>query len=181
VRSRVLIGVGAWLLGAVAATGGSLYAIAQLGRGLIGQHTNQESVAMVNAQLAHDGAAPTESPVRSPSPTASPNASHARTASRSGGHHHPAPPVRYSSRLLRSEGGTAAAACSADGAQLLYESPTQGFEVFRVVRGPSAVASVTFTNSSVGVSIKATCDTSGVPVAQVTKFQWSAWDAHHDE
>ena len=55
-RSRVLIGAGAWLLGAVAATAGSLYAVDQLGQGLLAQHTKQVSVAMVNAELAQDGA-----------------------------------------------------------------------------------------------------------------------------
>jgi len=44
------IGAGACLLGAASATAGSIYAIAQLGQGLVEQHTTQVSVAMVNAE-----------------------------------------------------------------------------------------------------------------------------------
>jgi hypothetical protein len=181
VRSRVLLGVGGWLLGAGAATAGSLYAIAQLGQGLIEQRTNQVSVAMVNAALAQDGAEPAANPQPNPSPTTSPNATHSPAKPRSRNTHQVAPPATYSSKALTSAGGWAAATCGPDGARLLYESPAQGFEVFHVVPGPSAIASVTFASSSVGVSIKVTCDTSGVPVGRVTKFQRGAWGPHHDE
>ena len=84
-RSRVLIGAGAWLLGAVAATAGSLYAVDQLGQGLLAQHTKQVSVAMVNAELAQDGGSkpvqtPTPSQSPSPRPKASPSTHKARPA-----------------------------------------------------------------------------------------------------
>src|SRR6266851_1563443 len=74
----------------------------------------------------------------------------------------------------RSGDGTAEATCGPHGARLLYESPAQGLEVFHIAPGPGTVASVTFANSSVGVSIKVTCDSSGVPVGQDTKFQRGA-------
>ena len=175
-RSRVLIAVGAWLLGALAATGGSLYAVAQLGHGLIEQHTKQVTVAMVNAELAQDSSAHTIGPALSLSPTVS----HAATAPRSGSKHSAAPPVTYSSKVFTSDGGTASATCGPGGAQLHWEIPVNGFEVSRLEPGPSAVASVTFTNSSGGVSMKVTCSTSGVPVEQVSAFGWGG-STHHDE
>jgi hypothetical protein len=178
VGSRVLVGASAWLLGAASATGGSLYAIAQLGQGLVGQHTNQFSIAMVNAEFAQTAAtALSKSPVTRPSP----NASHSPGTPRSGGKHHVAPPVTYSSKVLTSEGGTAAANCGPDGAHLLYSSPAQGFEILRFVPGPGAVASVIFINSSIGVVMKVTCGSAGSPVAHVSDFQRGGWGPHHDE
>ena len=178
-RSRVLIGVGAWLLGAVSATAGSLYAVAQLGQGLVDQPAKQVTVAMVNAELAQDEpAAPSMYPAPSASPKAAPGPASAGASRR-----HPAvPPVtRNPQKILTSKGGVAAAACGRGGARLLYESPAQGFEVTRVAPGPSPEASVTFTNSSVGVTIKVTCGSSGTPAGQVSQFSLGGWSPHHDE
>jgi len=181
VGSKFLIGAGAWLLGAASATFGSLYAIAQLGQGLGGQHTTQVSVAMVNAELAKGSAAQATATAPSPSPSASPTISHAAATRRSGPKHHATPPVTYSSKVLTSDGGTAEAACGSDGARLLYEIAAQGFEVDHFEPGPSAVASVTFFSSSIGVIMKVACNSAGVPVAQVSEFQPTAWGPHHDE
>jgi hypothetical protein len=183
VPSRVLIGAGALLLGAASATAGSLYAIAQLGQGLVAQPTAQVSVAMVNAELAQVGTnAPATGRDARHSPTASQKAAPARANRRAGGRHRAAPPVtRNPGKLLSSSGGTTIAACSTEGAELLYSSPAQGFEVFRFVRGPSAVASVTFIDSSIGVVMKVTCDSLGDPVAQVSELQRPSWGPHHDD
>src|SRR5260370_22842100 len=75
-----MLGVGAWLLGAVSATAGSLYAVDQLGKGLLEQHAGRISVAAVNAELAQENSgrlshAPAPSP--SPSPSTAPGHSHA--------------------------------------------------------------------------------------------------------
>src|SRR5262249_30991795 len=153
VRSRVLIAAGAWLLGAVTATGGSLYAVAQLGQGLIEQHTKQVTVAMVNAELAQDGSARTAIP----SPAVSPQVSQAATKPRSDPTHHAAPTVTSSRQWFNSEDGWAWASCGPNGAQLLSYSPANGFDIHHVETGPSAVASVTFTDSSGGVTMKVTC------------------------
>jgi hypothetical protein len=181
VGSRVLIGVGAWLLGAAAATASSLYAVAQLGQGLVEQHSSQVSVAMVNAELAQDGAPRTENAVLSPSPSASPKVSHSSARRRSGRKNAPNPPVMYASKVLTSDGGWAAAACGPDGARLLRESPALGFTISpRIVRGPGTVASVTFTDTSTGVIMKVTCS-AGVPVAQVSDFNRGGWGPHDDK
>jgi hypothetical protein len=174
VPSRVFVGVGAWLVGAASATAGSIYAVAQLGQGLVEQHTTQVSVAMVNAELAQGGGAMAATgPVTGSSPTAS----HTPAKRHSGGQHRAVPPLSGNpGRLLTSPGGTTIASCSQDRAELLSSSPYQGFQEARFVGGPSAVASVTFTNSSIGVIMKVTCD-AGVPVAHVSEFQVY----HHDE
>ena len=180
--SRVLIGAGAWLLGAVAATAGSLYAVDQLGQGLFEQHTKPFSVAMVNAELAQDGAsgpAPTPTPSQSPSPA--PKASHSAQKARPAPTRRAAKPVtRNASKLLTSAGGTAVASCGPGGAYLQYWSPnpSQGFETHNVVRGPAAVASVTFTSNSSEIVLRVTCTSAGVPVPHVTK---KSWGGGHDD
>ena len=176
----MLIGAGAWLLGAVAATAGSLYAVDQLGQGLFAQRTKQVSVAMVNAELAQDGASrPARTPKPSHSPTASPKASHSPHRARPVPTHQAAKPVtRNASKLLTSAGGTAVASCQQGGAYLLYSSPAQGYEADDVVRGPSAVASVTFTSNSRKVILRVTCTSSGVPTAHVTT---KSWGGGHDD
>jgi len=178
VRSRVLIGVGAWLLGAVAATAGSLYAVDQLGHGLFAQHTKQFSVAMVNAELAQDGASrSSQTPAPSQSPTPAPR------TSRSGHKVRPAttrptakPVTRSASKLLTSPGGTAVASCQQSGAFLIYWSPDQGFETRDFVRGPSPVASVTFASDSREVVVRVTCTSSGVPTPHVSAKSWGGHD-----
>jgi hypothetical protein len=181
VGSKVIIGVGAWLLGAVTATGGSLYAVAQLGQGLVEQHSKQVSIAMVNAEL-RDAGPPSTSPAPSRTPAASPKASHTPATSLSGATHRAAPAVtRDASRLLTSEGGWAEATCSQGQASLHPVSPALSFEVVpdNLNLGPSAVASVTFADSSSSVTMKVTCDSSGVPVEHVS--EWGSWSPHHDE
>jgi hypothetical protein len=170
VRSRVLIGVGAWLLGAVAATAGSLYAVDQLGQGLFAQHTKQFSVAMVNAELAQDRTSrPSQPPAPSHSPTPAPQASDSARKVRPAATRATAKPVtRNAGKLLMSRGGTAVASCRRGGAVLIYSSPYQGYEVRDFVRGPSRVASVTFASDSREVVLRVTCTSSGIPAPQVS-------------
>jgi hypothetical protein len=185
VGSRVLVGASAWLLGAASATAGSLYAVAQLGQGLVAQHATRVSVAMVNAELAQDGAtASATGPDARPSPTTSLKALATSAMHRSGGRHQTAPPVTSNpGKLLSSVGGTTVATCSSAGAELLSwsPSPAQEFEVHRVVAGPSDVASVTFMNSSIGVIMNVRCDSLGVPVPLDHEFKRNSWGNHHDE
>src|SRR5260370_38809415 len=74
-----MLGVGAWLLGAVSATAGSLYAVDQLGKGLFEQHAGRISVAVVNAELAQANSGRlSHAPAPSPSPpSTAPGHSHA--------------------------------------------------------------------------------------------------------
>ena len=185
-RSRPLIGVSAWLLGALTATGGSLYAVDLLGQGLLEQHSKQVSVAMVNAELAqetsgHAGKLPGASPGpsalqagRTPAPGAPDKA---RPLPSSGAS---APGGGAAARLLTSSGGTAEATCQNGLAHLLFWSPAQGFDVSGQRPGPASAASVTFTDSSGGVTMRVTCTSSGVPVAHNSSFQWGG-GTHHDE
>jgi hypothetical protein len=185
VRSRILLGVGAWVLGAASATAGSLFAVDQLGQSLVAQHTKQISVAMVNAELAQETAdrtTPGVTPSSSPYPSASPSTSHARhrpaavRASHRARHAH----RQQSSKLLTSQGGTVAASCDNGLARLLYWSPAQGFEAGDVSKGPARVASVSFTDSSGGVVMRIACTSAGVPAAHVSPLGWSG-GSHHDE
>jgi hypothetical protein len=175
VRSRILLGVSAWLLGAVSATAGSLYAVDQLGEGLLAQHSKEISVATVNAELALENSDQSASAMPAHSPLArhpAPKVRHSSTA-------RPARPVRPASKLLTSSGGTAAASCENGLAHLLYWSPGQGFEADDVNAGPSLVASVSFTNSSGGVVMRVICGAGGVPQAHVSALSWGG--SQHDQ
>lgn len=186
-RSRVPIGVSAWLLGALTATGGSLYAVEQLGQGLLEQHTKQVSVAMVNAELALENSSSAgRGPTQSPSPSVSPGRTGGRTGPTVPDKAKPltsrkasAPVAGAAEKLLDSSGGTAEAICRGGLAHLQYWIPAQGFEVLRVQPGPTSVASVTFTDATGGVTMRISCTGSGVPVARTSPFQWVG--VHHDE
>ncbi len=67
-RKRVFIGVGAWVVGAGVATGGSLLAVSLLGQGIASSPSEQLSGSAVNNALASGtsatpaGAGPSASP-----------------------------------------------------------------------------------------------------------------------
>jgi hypothetical protein len=167
VRSRILVGAGAWLLGAAAATGGSLYAVHQLGQGLLNERSKQVTAAMVNAELTRENAE------RAPaSPSSSPSASARPGRSKQQKPKSPSPSPSTSSstdpgQLLTAPDGTAVAVCQQGNARLVYWSPQPGFEVARVVRGPAPAATVIFRGSSGGEVMKVTCD-STQPVEHVS-------------
>src|SRR5882757_2293123 len=68
VHSRVVLAAGAWLLGVVAATGGSLAAVSLIGQSLAAPPTQQLTVSAVNHALASGKREPTPSPAARPSP-----------------------------------------------------------------------------------------------------------------
>jgi len=177
-----MLGVSAWLLGALSATAGSLYAVDQLGQGLLEQHAGRISVAMVNAELARENVSQAPGPSLSPSPSAAPR--YSRTPQKRAASAPIRRPARHvpanAGKLLNSAGGTAAATCQNGLAHLLYWSPQQGFAVHHVQAGPTSVAEVSFTDSSGGVVLHVTCS-SGVPAAHVSTFQWGDGGTHHDE
>jgi hypothetical protein len=168
VRSRILVGAGAWLLGAAAATGGSLYAVHQLGQGLLDQRTKQVTAAMVNAELTREN-----SERGSASPRSSPRASARSSPSRRSKSPSPSPSASTSAdagQLLTAPDGTAVAVCQNGNARLVYWSPQQGYEVARVVRGPAPVATVIFRGSGGGEVMKVSCDGTQ-PVEHVSPLQ----------
>jgi hypothetical protein len=169
VSSRFLVGVGAWLLGAVTATTGSMIAVDQLAHGLLGSPVQQLSGSSAADLEAGD------SPL-SPSPTASAGDSasagqpvahvtHAASASpaASAGAAAAQSPV---GTLLESGDGSVMAICQPAGAYLLYWSPDQGFQADQVYRGPAAIASVTFRGSAGSILMQVSCP-AGTPVARL--------------
>lgn len=172
-RSRILIGAAAWLLGAVAATAGSLLAVEQLGEGILQQQSGELSVSAINARLAAERGS-TGTPHASGSATPTPRSS-ARTK-------HPAGAKATRSvapgRILGSADGTAFAECRAGGAYLVYWTPQNGFDAEHVVQGPAPVARVVFHGAASGVIMKVSCR-AGRPIAHLTTFRW-ANDSGHD-
>jgi len=177
VRSRVLLGVGAWLLGAASATVGSLYAVGQLGNSLLAVSTKQISVAVVNADLARENARHAE-PLRDSTHSNNRSTDRRKKVAAKPAHVKASPSPSQSASpapspppgiLLTSPDGSTEATCMSGGAYLSYWSPQPGFEVDDVMRGPAAVASVSFRDVSGGIEIRVSCD-SGVPVKRLVKL-----------
>lgn len=180
-HTRILFGVAAWVLGAGAATAGSLLAVSLLGQGITGGSGQLVSQDAVNRALASEAteASPSPSPVVTaiapamtvsgpPSPTRAATPSPVTSATAPP----PAPatttaapsPAPTSGTVLTSPGGTVVAACPATGAYLVSWSPLQGYEVGDVARGPAATARVTFESISSHVTMVVSCS-AGVPSA----------------
>ena len=179
VSARYLVGVGAWLLGAAVATGGSLFAVSLLGQSLAPAPSQQLTVTAVNRALAWAAAEGTRSPAAatsSPSPTPAPRHLKARRSAPAttpaatppaATPAAPAPAPQPTSRVLTSSGGTVVTSCEAAGAYLVSWSPQQGFAASHVLRGPVAKAKVTFSSSRRVVTMTVTCS-GGTPSATIT-------------
>jgi serine/threonine-protein kinase len=167
VHSRVFLTISAWLLGAIAATGGSLVAVALIGQSIGGPATQQLTASGINRALAADNHGSGSSPADSPSATATPARPPAKAT--------PSAPVSGASpaaaaptgTLLSSPGGSVVAACYPAGAYLISWSPQSGYTADDVLRGPAATAQLQFESGSQGVSMVVTC-TGSVPSASVT-------------
>jgi hypothetical protein len=170
VSARFLAGVGAWLLGAGAATGGSLLAVSVLGQGLAPAPSQQLTESAVSRALASEAVEATPSP-SAPRPVVSTSATplvpHVKkhSAAPSVPSSSPAPPP--TDTVLTSIGGTVMADCRAAGAYLASWSPAQGYEATRVIRGPAATAKVTFTSSRKLVTMAISCS-GGTPSTATT-------------
>jgi hypothetical protein len=183
VRGRILIvGVSAWLLGAGAATGGSLLAVSLIGQGMTGFTSQQMTGTAVNRVVGADtdepSAGPTASrPSASQSPARPPVATATATASPSPAQAvaspsvtpgaaaaSPSTPTASDGTVLTSAGGNVVAACQSAGAYLISWSPQQGYAVGSVDRGPTATAQVTFQSAANSVTMAVTCP-AGVPTA----------------
>ncbi len=161
VHTRVLLAAGAWLLGVVAATGGSLAAVSLIGQSIAAPPTQQLTVSAVNRALASGGQDPEPSPAARPSRgTRHRHVAAAPSASASA-------PATSPGTLLSSPGGSVLAGCAGSGAYLISWSPQQGYAADSVVRGPAAAARVVFLAGQAGVSLTVTC-TGSVPSAVVS-------------
>lgn len=178
-RSRFWIGVGAWLLGAVTATAGSMIAVGALAHGLLSAQTQLLAGAPSRADLgAGNSASPTPaaSAGNSPSPSVVSVKPSSGPIPAAGG----AIPQSVAPTLLTSADGSVLASCQSGGAYLVYWSPDQGFTARNVNRGPAATASVTFSNQAGGVVMHVFCS-SGTPVAHVYSISPSPYPSHSDD
>jgi hypothetical protein len=167
VSSRFWIGLGAWVLGAVTATAGSMIAVSQLAHGLLAAQAQQLGGTTVSADLDPgsssadpSSAAPTarvSRPAVRVTPLAVPSAAASQPPADSPG-----------GTLLVSADGSVMATCQPDGAYLLYWSPDQGFQVPAddVHRGPAGVTSVFFRGQTGSLVMRVTCS-GGTPIARV--------------
>ena len=165
VHSRVVFAVAAWLVGASAATGGSLLAVSVLGQGMNPAAGAQPSVEAVNGALAKEAAERTSArPRRSVSAPAEGAAPSVPAARRSAP---PPSPGTTGGTVLTSQGGTLVASCTGARAYLVSWSPQPGFRSSAVTRGPAANAQVTFINGQLTVTMTVSC-AAGVPTATDT-------------
>jgi hypothetical protein len=179
----MLLGVAAWLVGASAATGGSLLAVSMLGQGMTPGAGDGQSVVAVNRALAKEAA---ERAAAMPRHGIPPKAARGGPPSRVTRHRARMPPARSGAAVpsarrsvpppspgatggtvLTSPGGTLVASCAGARAYLVSWSPQQGFGSTGVVRGPATSARVTFTGGQVTVTMVVSCD-AGVPTATST-------------
>jgi hypothetical protein len=166
VSARYLVGVGAWLVGAGAATGGSLLAVSLLGQSLAPAGTQQLTSAAVNRALASEAAeAVRATPTLSPSATPSPTPTRRRHRAKPAASATPAAAGQPATTVLTSTGGSVVAECQPAGAYLVSWSANSGYEAIRDTRGPAAKAKVTFSNYHKNVLMVVTCS-GGTPSAQ---------------
>ena len=190
-HARILAGVGAWLLGAGAATAGSLLAVSLLGQGIAaspGQQLTADAVNQARAREAHDASAAATSTAPPPVPTTPatrPAATRPAATSPAASQAAPAPPAPSAAAaapaaapavsaaspsagtVLTSLGGSVLAECRPAGAYLVSWSPVQGYQADHVARGPAVTARVVFESSANSVTVTVTCPdgAAGAPVA----------------
>jgi len=158
-RTRIVIGAGAWLLGAAAATAGSLLVVSELGEGISAPAAEQSNVAAAEQVQAGRPAARL-----SATPTPRPRSSTGRKSGTAGG---TGGTASTGGTVLTSSGGTVVARCAAASAFLVSWSPQQGFQASSVARGPAITARVVFTTAASTVTMAVSCS-GGVPAAATT-------------
>ncbi|HVQ87465.1 MAG TPA: hypothetical protein VMT88_04705 [Actinomycetes bacterium] len=107
---------------------------------------------------SHSTDSVTAQPTSSPTPTA--------TANHTGKPGHSSKPAKTDptrTRAVSSRGGTAIAECQGDQAYLRSWSPSSGFRVDEVTRGPAREVEIRFVSSSLEVRLEVHC-TGGLPI-----------------
>jgi hypothetical protein len=179
VHRRILFGVAAWLLGAATATAGSLLAVSLLGQGITGASGPLLTQDAVNRALASGSDEPSDTagpavvqPSSPGSPSGTPAAASASATPAQAGEvsPSPSPPSAVDSpalagTLLTSRGGNVLASCLAAGTYLDSWSPSQGYDVGAVYRGPAGTARVTFDSSGGSAVTMVVSCSAGVPSA----------------
>jgi hypothetical protein len=163
VSARLLAGIGAWVLGAAAATGGCLLAVSALGQGLAPGLSQTLSMTAVNHALAgkvRDARPAARMPPVISSATPMPPAEKSAPT--------PSVPIPHSAmREFNSPGGSVKAICRLAGAYLVSLSPAQGYRAISESPGPAATAKVTFAGSHKLVTMAISCRR-GVPSKKIT-------------
>ena len=173
-RSPLLVGASAWLLGAAIATGGTALAVGGMTHGLFGSGAQQLTQTTLGSNLAgyhaHGGKRGSPQPSAAtgdenddeetgssgqPGVKAMPPATPSRPRPRSG------------SSLLVSQGGSVMASCKSGRAYLQYWSPNQGYRSDDVLRGPARQASLVFETFRSELQMLVTCRGSR-PVAHLS-------------
>lgn len=166
-HARVFFGASAWLIGAGAATVGSLLAVSLIGQGIGGNPGQQLTTAAVQHALALEAAdSHTDAPVIGRSHAVRHRHPRHRAKSRSApppATPSPATTPTASGTALSSSGGELVAECRGASAYLMSWSPQQGYEIDDVSRGPAATARVTFGSGSGSVVMVVSCR-GGMPV-----------------
>jgi hypothetical protein len=161
---RILAAVGAWVVGATAATALSLLAVSFLGQDVASGQAPLLTADDVNRSLAAPTATPgapeTTGPTETPSASATSSSSSAAGSSTKPATTTTQPPV---SRVLSVTGGSAVARCQGQTVYLVSWSPAQGYLVAKVERGPAAFSNVQFMRSGAMSFLRATC-AAGIPV-----------------
>lgn len=198
---RILVGVGAWLLGVGAATAGSLLAVSLLGQGIADSPGQQLTAAAVNQALAreareareaHDASAAgasTAPPSARTSPVTGPSSTRPGSTRAADSPAAPTPSVPPATTaaprpattpadgtVLTSRGGTVLAECRAAGTYLVSWSPVQGYGATDVTRGPAITARVVFESAADSVTVKVSCPdgAGGTPVASSYVRTWGS-------
>ena len=171
VRSRLVVGISAWLLGAAAATGGSMIAVNQLAHGLLGSQTQQLTEANLSVNAANPAARPVPSATVGEATDGSDEDSGSQSTTNAAGSAAgtPSPGQSLTGKWLQTPGGSVAAVCEAAGTYLQAWSPNPGFEADDWNRGPAAVARVIFQGADSTIAVSLTC-VGGSPVAHVDRL-----------
>jgi hypothetical protein len=171
VSARFLAGIGAWVVGAGAATGGSLFAVSLLGQSLAPSPTQQLSVAAVNHALHQEAVAAAKAARARPTPSRSPAepdppAVRLRAKRSPKPTPSPTPSPQPTPVTVSTEGGNVVATCNGSVPVVKYWTTAQNYQMTSEASG-STLASVTFSGWQNSVNVQVTC-VGGVPSAVVT-------------
>lgn len=170
VRVRVTAGVSAWIAGAAAATGLSLFAVSYLNQdpnspqgATLSQTQVEQALASISsaAGLAapptaatRPGPAATPPQQSAPASPTGPAPSQSTTSAAPARNPAAASPVQ---RTLSGDAGSVVAQCQGSAVYLVTWSPAQGYQAELLQRGPAHLATLVFTGFGHHVAIRVGC------------------------
>lgn len=153
-RGRILVGVGAWMAGAIVATGFSNLAVMLLGRGMASDSNQLLSGQNVRKALAEASASP----------------------SGIQGTWQPGSTSASKNLVFTPGGGTVVAHCYRRTAYLKYWTPLEGFLAENIHRGPVRAAQISFESSNETVTLLISC-VNGQARVNVTNQPRGTWSS----